>query len=152
MKKLRSIFVVAISFIFTVNLLAITVDQPFMESAKVNLNQAKNNLNKATADKGGHRNNARNLVNKALDEVNKGIRYDRRNGQENFSVEEVFTGIETASGDQPYMEKAKKDLEQALNNLNKATADKGGHRNKAIGLVKDAINEVEKGIKFDRRN
>jgi len=152
MKKLRSIFVMAISFVFAVNLLAISIDQPFMESAKVNLNQAKNNLNKATSDKGGHRNNARNLVNQALDEVNKGIRYDRRNGQENFSAEEIFTGVETSAGDQPYMEKAKNDLQDALNNLNKATADKGGHRNKAISLVKDAIDEVEKGIKYDRRN
>lgn len=146
MKKLRNIFVVAMSFVFALNLLAI--DQPFMESAKVNLNQAKNNLNKATADKGGHRNKARNLVNQALDEVNKGIRFDRRNGQENFSIDEVFSTVETA--DQPFMQKAKTDLEQALNNLKKATPDKGGHRNKAIDLVREAIDEVEKGIKYDR--
>lgn len=152
MKKLSSVFTLAISFIFAVNLFAIAVDQPFMESAKVNLNQAKNNLNKATADKGGHRNKARELTNQALSEVNQGIRYDRRNGQENFSIDEVFTGVETSSADQPYMEKAKKDLEQALDNLKKATADKGGHRNKAIDLVKEAIDEVEKGIKYDRRN
>ncbi|MBX7170394.1 MAG: hypothetical protein K1X72_05505 [Pyrinomonadaceae bacterium] len=152
MKKLNSIFMLAISFALTVNILAISLDQPFMESAKVNLNQAKNNLNKATADKGGHRNKARDLVNQALREVNEGIRYDRRNGNENFAVDEVFTGFETSSADQPYMEKAKKDLEQALDNLKKATADKGGHRNKAIDLVKEAIDEVEKGIKYDRRN
>lgn len=152
MKKLGKIFALAISFIFAVNSFAISVDQPFMESAKVNLNQAKNNLNKATADKGGHRNKARSLTNQALDEVNKGIRYDRRNGQENFATDDIFTGVETSSGDQPFMEKAKNDLEDALRNLNKATADKGGHRNKAIGLVKDAIDEVEKGIKYDRRN
>ncbi len=152
MKKLSSVFTLAISFIFAVNLFAISVDQPFMESAKVNLNQAKNNLNKATADKGGHRNKAKDLTNQALSEVNQGIRYDRRNGQENFSIDEVFTGVETSSADQPYMEKAKKDLEQALDNLKKATADKGGHRNKAIDLVKEAIDEVEKGIKYDRRN
>lgn len=152
MKKLSSIFMLAISFALTVNILAISIDQPFMESAKVNLNQAKNNLNKATADKGGHRNKAKDLTNQALSEVNQGIRYDRRNGQENFSIDEVFTGVETSSADQPYMEKAKKDLEQALDNLKKATADKGGHRNKAIDLVKEAIDEVEKGIKYDRRN
>lgn len=152
MKKLRNVLILAINFAFAVNLFAMSIDQPFMESAKVNLNQAKNNLNKATQDKGGHRNKARDLVNQALSEVNQGIRYDRRNGQENFSVDEVFMSTETSSGDQPYMEKAKNDLQDALNNLNKATADKGGHRNKAIGLVKDAIDEVEKGIKYDRRN
>ncbi len=152
MKKLRSIFVLAIGFTLAVNLLAMPVDQPFMESARVNLNQAKNNLNKATADKGGHRNKARNLVNQALIEVNKGIRFDRRNGQENFAAEEIFSGFEASSADQPFMEKAKTDLEQALNNLKKATADKGGHRNKAIDLVKEAIDQVERGIKYDRRN
>ena len=152
MKKLRSVFVAAISLVFTANLLAMSVDQPFMESAKVNLNQAKNNLNKATQDKGGHRNKAKSLVNQALDEVNKGIKYDRRNGNENFATEEIFSDFGTNSPDQPYMEKAKTDLEQALDNLKKATADKGGHRNKAIDLVKEAIDEVEKGIKYDRRN
>lgn len=152
MKKLGNIFALAISFILTVNLFAISIDQPFMESAKVNLNQAKNNLNKATQDKGGHRNKARDLVNQALSEVNQGIRYDRRNGNENFAADEIFTDFGTNSPDQPFMEKAKNDLEDALKNLNKATADKGGHRNKAIGLVKDAIDEVEKGIKYDRRN
>lgn len=152
MKKIKSVLVLAISFAFTVNLLAMSVDQPFMESAKVNLNQAKNNLNKATQDKGGHRNKAKSLVNQALDEVNKGIKYDRRNGNENFATEEIFSDFGTNSPDQPYMEKAKTDLEQALDNLKKATADKGGHRNKAIDLVKEAIDEVEKGIKYDRRN
>lgn len=152
MKKIKSILVLALSFAFTANLLAMSVDQPFMESAKVNLNQAKNNLNKATQDKGGHRNKAKSLVNQALDEVNKGIKYDRRNGNENFATEEIFSDFGTNSPDQPYMEKAKTDLEQALDNLKKATADKGGHRNKAIDLVKEAIDEVEKGIKYDRRN
>lgn len=152
MRKSGNIFALAFIIILTVNLLVISADQPFMESAKVNLNQAKNNLNKATADKGGHRNKARSLVNQALDEVNKGIRYDRRNGQENFAIDEIFSDFGTNSPDQPFMEKAKTDLEQSLNNLKKATADKGGHRNKAIDLVKEAIEEVEKGIKYDRRN
>lgn len=34
----------------------------------------------------------------------------------------------------------------------KATADKGGHRVKAIQLTKDAIDEVKKGIAFDNKN
>ena len=136
----------------TISLLATPVDQPFMKAAKTNLNQAKGNLNKATADKGGHRNKARGLVDSAVAHVNKGIAYDRRNGREDFDADEIFAASETVSADQPYMQRAKDNLQQALNNLNKATADKGGHRNKAIDLVKDAINEVEKGIKYDRRN
>ncbi|HRH45498.1 MAG TPA: hypothetical protein PKY82_27920 [Pyrinomonadaceae bacterium] len=99
MKKLKSVLVLALSFVFAVNLLAMSIDQPFMESARVNLNQAKNDLNKATADKGGHRNKAKSLVTQALDEVNKGIKYDRRNGNENFAAEEIFSDFGTNSSD-----------------------------------------------------
>lgn len=152
MKKIRSVFALLFSLVLTVSLFAITVDQPFMKAAKTNLNQAKGNLNKATADKGGHRNKALGLVNDAIEQVNKGIAYDRRNGRENFDADEIFAGSEPVSSDQPWMQRAKDNLQQALGNLNKATADKGGHRNKAIDLVKDAIEQVNKGIAFDRRN
>lgn len=152
MKKTRSIFVLVISVFFTVSLLAAPVDQPFMKAAKTNLNQSKGNLNKATADKGGHRNKALGLVNDAIEQVNKGIAYDRRNGREDFDADAIFNASEPISADQPWMQKAKDNLQEALGNLNKATADKGGHRNKAIDLVKEAIDEVNKGIKYDRNN
>jgi len=41
-------------------------------------------------------------------------------------------------------------LESAKNNLDKAMADKGGHRAKAIDYVKDAISEVKEGIEAGR--
>jgi len=41
-------------------------------------------------------------------------------------------------------------LESARNNLEKANPDKGGHRAKAIDLVKDAISEVRMGIQAAR--
>ena len=41
-------------------------------------------------------------------------------------------------------------LENAKDSLEKATNDKGGHRVKALGFVKDAIDEVKKGIDFAR--
>jgi hypothetical protein len=37
-------------------------------------------------------------------------------------------------------------LESAKNNLDHATSDKGGHRGRAIDIIKDAIDEVKKGI------
>lgn len=152
MKKTKSIYALTLSLILTISVFAISVDQPFMKAAKTNLNQAKGNLNKATADKGGYRNKALGLVKAAIDEVEKGIKYDRRNGTENFNENEIFADSETVSTDQPYMQKAKDNLQEALSNLNKATADKGGHRNKAIDLVKEAIEQVNKGIAFDRKN
>ncbi len=53
---------------------------------------------------------------------------------------------------QPHMQAALTSLKVAKDQLEKATADKGGHRVKAIGHVKDAISEVEKGIAFDNKH
>jgi hypothetical protein len=55
------------------------------------------------------------------------------------------------SAAQPHMNAAIKQLRAAKSSLNKATPDKGGHRERAIDLVDRAINEVERGIAYDRR-
>jgi hypothetical protein len=48
-----------------------------MQAALDALNNAKGNLNQATADKGGHRAKAIELVRAAIDEVNLGIQAAR---------------------------------------------------------------------------
>lgn len=53
-------------------------DQPHMNAALVHITQAKDQLVAATPDKGGHRAKAIKLLDKAMDEVEKGIRYDER--------------------------------------------------------------------------
>jgi len=118
-------------------------DQPHMQAARGHLISARNSLQRATPDKGGHRVNAIGLVNRAIAEVNAGIAFDRRhNHASSMTVETLFA----ATGDQPNMQNALNALEQARDSLNRATADKGGHRNKALGLVNDAISEVKAGI------
>ena len=57
-----------------------------------------------------------------------------------------------ASADQPHMQAALEHLRAAKGELEKADADKGGHRAKAINLVNDAIAQVEKGIAYDRHH
>ena len=57
-----------------------------------------------------------------------------------------------ASADQPHMQAALEHLRLAKGELEKADADKGGHRQKAISLVNDAISQVEKGVGFDRHH
>ena len=57
-----------------------------------------------------------------------------------------------ASADQPHMQAALEHLRAAKGELDRADADKGGHRARAIQLVNDAIGQVEKGIGFDRRH
>lgn len=52
---------------------------------------------------------------------------------------------------QPQMRAAMENLRQAEANLQKADVDKGGHRVKALELVRDAEREVQRGIEFDNR-
>ncbi|MEK8033338.1 hypothetical protein AACH06_21170 [Ideonella sp. DXS29W] len=52
--------------------------------------------------------------------------------------------------DQPHMEAALQYLEQARAQLQQASNDKGGNRADAIRAVDKAINEVRRGIEYDR--
>jgi hypothetical protein len=140
--KARTIFA-AIVLLGIVAIAGAVPDQPNMQAARGNLVNAKNELQRATADKGGHRANAIGLVNSAIAEVNAGIGFDRRhNHASSITVEALF--------DQPHMQSALNSLESAKDDLNRATADKGGHRAKALDYVKDAISEVKKGIDAGR--
>jgi hypothetical protein len=57
----------------------LSASQPAMQAALRNLRAARADLNRAAADKGGHRERALELVNQAIDQVERGIAYDRRN-------------------------------------------------------------------------
>ena len=115
-----------------------TPDQPYMQAARTNLLQARAALQRAARNKGGHRANAIGYINSAVTEVDQGIAYDRRNNH---------TANSGPAGDQPNMEEALDRLKEAKNNLEKASADKGGHRVKAIEYVNRAMDEVKAGIK-----
>jgi hypothetical protein len=56
------------------------------------------------------------------------------------------------AGHQPHMRQALDALEKAKHALEKATADKGGHRVKAIELTESAIAEVKLGIEYDKEH
>lgn len=53
---------------------------------------------------------------------------------------------------QAHMQNALEFLGKAESQLTLATADKGGHRQKALELVKSAQAEVQAGINFDRHH
>lgn len=63
-----------------------------------------------------------------------------------------FIGEATAEEKQPHMRAALKLLQDADTQLEKATSDKGGHRVKAREHVKNAIEQVKKGIEYDNKN
>jgi len=111
-------------------------DQPFMRAARADLMTAKSELQKAIPDKGGHRVKAIQLTNQAIAQVNAGMAFDRQHNHAVYSE----------APDQPHMTAALAALESAKNNLDHATNDKGGHRARAIDIIKDAIDEVKKGI------
>lgn len=110
-------------------------DQPYMQEALKDLENARKELQQAARNKGGHRMTAMNLINRAISEVNRGINFDRRHDAH-----------ARASTDQPNMRAALAHLQSAQQNLQRATADKGGHRANALNLIAQAIKEVNKGI------
>ncbi len=61
----------------------------------------------------------------------------------------VLTGVALA---QPYhqanMVGARNSIEQAINYLQQANADKGGHRVAAINLCRQAIQQINLGIRY----
>jgi hypothetical protein len=121
-------------------------DQPYMEAARDQLQKAKAELRIAEPNKGGHRTKALAYVNSAIAEVNRGIDFARRKNHAISGWEKVFDSV--AIPDQPHMQAALNYLTTAKSNLDSATADKGGHRKKAIEYVEAAIDEVQKGISF----
>lgn len=61
--------------------------------------------------------------------------------------------VSTADAEaQPKMQQALARLREAKAALQQASRDKGGHRAKALTLTKQAIGEVEAGIRFDNRH
>jgi hypothetical protein len=58
----------------------------------------------------------------------------------------------SVQADQPYMQAARDSLLVEQRHLEEAAADKGGHREKAIRLIKNAITEVDRGIEYYRRH
>lgn len=70
-------------------------------------------------------------------------------------VAAAFAGgalVGTAVADQPKMHSALDHLRAARSDLQAADSDKGGHRNRALASVNQAINQTEAGIRFDRRH
>lgn len=149
MKLTTTILLLVLSI--SVVALPVPPDQPFMRAAYENLKDAKNSLQKATADKGGHRQRAIDLTNAAMTSVSNGIAYDQQNytpGRRRPNATEVE--FEMTPPDQPNMVKAREHLNAAMANLRKASADKGGYRQQAMNNVQSAINAVNNGIEYDR--
>ena len=58
--------------------------------------------------------------------------------------------IPLAYGNQPHMDKALHHLQAAKVELEKANPNKGGHRERAIQFIAQAITQVREGIRFTK--
>ena len=52
--------------------------------------------------------------------------------------------------DQPHMQNAKENLRLAREELRMAESNKGGHKERAVELINEAMDEVQQGIDFAR--
>ncbi|MBV8186124.1 MAG: hypothetical protein JOY64_10690 [Alphaproteobacteria bacterium] len=62
----------------------------------------------------------------------------------------IVGGACVAVAEQVHMQNALRALENARSQLTEAVADKGGHRERAIGFVNSAIAETQAGIQYAR--
>jgi Tfp pilus assembly protein PilE len=154
-QKIRSsVLVLTVIAALTLAAFPVSADQPRMQAAKGDLENALKFLRQATADKGGHREKAIELAGKALTAVNNGIEYDRthitvRPGRRTDAGSVEISGA-TPAPDQPNMTAARNSLNNAYVNLEHASADKGTYRVDAMNLIRQAIAEVDAGIEYDR--
>ena len=134
MKRKNALAVLLFVLTLALTSFASVPDQPFMQAARTDLQKAKAALQRAEHNKGGHRANAISLINSAIQEVNRGMNYDRNNVRRRYESDlndsDNFVTIQPAAADQPNMRDALRHLENAKQNLLSATADKGGHRQK----------------------
>lgn len=150
-KLMATVFAVAMCF--SVLTISARADQPFMQAALNDLEKAHAALKRATADKGGYRQRALEYTENAIKSVRDGIEYDRRNPKNRRRTDIDLKSINMIRVfDQPNMQEAKAHLQAAINNLQKASPDKGGYRTQAISQTRQAFNETQKGIEYDRRN
>lgn len=154
---MKTKFGAILAIFISISMLALPIkaDQPFMRAAQANLEDALKYLKRATADKGGHRENAISITSQAITSVKNGITYDQQNPNDRRrrgNAENEFSPVSFNNYDQPNMVKARESLQSALANLRKASADKGGYREQAMNLINNAIAEVNRGIEYDRNH
>ena len=133
--------------------MAVDNGQPKMQAALAALQHAQSEVNAAEPNKGGHREAALMLIQQAIDAVNAGIQYAASHaGEEGVAegpaapepVDEEVRGAER----QPRMAAGVVALREARRQLKEAKHDKGGHREQAIALINQAIEQLREGIRF----
>jgi hypothetical protein len=110
---------------------------PSTSAALAELATARQYLDLATPDRGGHREQALHLVDRAVWEIDQ-------------TVDAASMGqLEPPKfdpGKPSYLETARTHLQTALDDLQRARPDNQGHRERAMEACGNAIHEIDKGI------
>ncbi len=132
---------------------AVDNGQPRMQAAMASLQRAEAALQRATPNKGGHRERAIQLVRQAMGAVDAGMRWAAEHPTEVGAgegppmpepIDQNMPGAER----QPNMARAVAELREARQQLREARHDKGGYRVQALNLIQQALGEVWQGIQF----
>ncbi|MEO6907454.1 MAG: hypothetical protein ABI210_06150 [Abditibacteriaceae bacterium] len=110
---------------------------PEMHRALKNLQRARDYLESARHDFGGHRQTAQNITNQAIDQVKDGLE---------FTHDHVYVKPADHTGRDPLLKDALTKLQAARGDLSNAKHDYDGHRQKALDLTNNAITEVNRAL------
>lgn len=126
--------------------------QPKMKATLQALGAAQHELEVAAHDKGGHRVAALQLLGQASGEVQAGMQYAASHPTEvgpamGPAAPEPVNDTVAGGARQPHMGQALVDLREARKQLRQAKGDKGGHRARALELIKRTEAEVRQGIR-----
>jgi hypothetical protein len=127
--------------------------QPKMQAAFAALQRADASLQRASPNKGGHRERAIQLVRQAMGAVDAGMRYAAAHptevgvGEGPALPEPVDQNVPGAER-QPNMAQAVVELREARRQLREAKADKGGYRVQALNSIQQALAQIWEGIRF----
>jgi hypothetical protein len=127
--------------------------QPKMQAALAALQRADSFLERASPNKGGHRERAIQLVRQAMGAVDAGMRYAAAHPTELGEAEgpampEPVDPNVPGAERQPNMAQAVVELREARRQLREAKHDKGGYRMQALNAIEQALVQVREGIRF----
>jgi Purple acid Phosphatase, N-terminal domain len=127
------------------------VYDPKMREALYALQQARMNLQQAAQQFSGHRQKALDLVEQAIQEIHSGFQFAQQGitNPGGAANQQSYVQPLAASADNtsyPRMTNAQRDLEQARNALQQAAHHFGGHRQKALDDITQALQEISLGI------